>query len=107
MRIEIIFAIVYGLFLLCVCIVSLCIYLHKKKLTLGEFIIKVNESLDRTKFSAEEDTKPIKGTEYISYNTKEDVIKLTKYCIMLADKTKELNDEVQELKKQLQSLTKL
>ena len=151
MRIEIIFAIIYGLFLLIVCSVSLCIYLHKKKLTLGEFLIKVNESLEKSKFRAGgnmkikvigydydsterildvlsfefrsnqvtnwikikledgtediihnvcvvktiemEDMKPIKGTE------KEDVIKLAKYCNILADKIKELNDEVQELRK--------
>ena len=45
-NIEIIFGIAYGLFVLSVGIFGLYIYLHKKKLTLRELLIKLTKWLE-------------------------------------------------------------
>lgn len=56
----------------------------------------------------QEITQKIKKTDslYLFHNTKEDVATIAKYCNMLADKVNELNEELQETKRELEMVRK-
>lgn len=47
------------------------------------------------------------GDLYLFHNTKEDVATMAKYCNMLADKVNELNEELQETKRELEKVRQL
>ena len=51
-------------------------------------------------------TQKIRKTDnlYFFHNTKEDMVAVAKYCNMLADKVNELNEELQETKRELEKV---
>lgn len=54
-------------------------------------------------------TQKIRKTNncYLFHDAKGDIATLTSYCNMLADKVNELNEELQETKKELKNVRKL